>query len=101
MNIPAALTGEKTTPTDKAMGDLVSAYWVQFGLTGDPNGSERPNWPRYDPCGGSPFPLHQFRADTSNCGSRLDASILANRRRRSDGHQHLVNALHRDAGKRR
>jgi para-nitrobenzyl esterase len=49
MNIPAALTGEKTTPTDKAMGDLASAYWVQFGLTGDPNGSERPNWPRYDP----------------------------------------------------
>jgi para-nitrobenzyl esterase len=49
MNIPAALTGEKTAPTDKAMGDLASAYWVQFGLTGDPNGSERSNWPRYDP----------------------------------------------------
>jgi para-nitrobenzyl esterase len=49
MNIPAALTGEKATPTDKAMGDLTSAYWVQFGLTGDPNGSDRPNWPRYDP----------------------------------------------------
>ena len=50
MDIPAALVGaDNVTPTDKATADLASAYWVQFGLTGDPNGSDRPVWPRYDP----------------------------------------------------
>ena len=49
MNIPAALVGSaKATSTDKAMADLVSSYWVSFGLTGDPNGGGRPMWPHYD-----------------------------------------------------
>jgi para-nitrobenzyl esterase len=49
MNVPAALVGPtKVTPTDRAMADLISAYWVSFGLTGDPNGGARPMWPHYD-----------------------------------------------------
>ena len=50
MNVPSALVGpDKVTPTDEAIAALTSAYWVYFGLTGDPNGGRLPNWPRYDP----------------------------------------------------
>ena len=27
------------------MSDLVSAYWVSFAKTGNPNGATRPRWP--------------------------------------------------------
>lgn len=37
------------TPSDRQMADLTSAYWVQFGKTGNPNGSGRSSWDRHDP----------------------------------------------------
>ena len=49
MNVPGTLVGDKITRTDAAAADLVSGYWVQFGLTGDPNGGTRPLWPKHDP----------------------------------------------------
>jgi para-nitrobenzyl esterase len=49
LNVPAALVGQaKVTPTDRASADLISAYWVSFGLTTDPNGGGRPMWPQHD-----------------------------------------------------
>jgi para-nitrobenzyl esterase len=33
---------------DHELGRVMSAYWVQFAATGDPNGAGRPAWPGYD-----------------------------------------------------
>jgi para-nitrobenzyl esterase len=52
MNIMAALPrlGAPTVAdADRAMGALASGYWAAFGRTGDPNGGDRPVWPRHDP----------------------------------------------------
>ncbi len=37
-----------TDARDAALAKTISAYWVAFAKTGDPNGPGRPVWPRYD-----------------------------------------------------
>jgi para-nitrobenzyl esterase len=37
-----------TDARDAALARTISAYWVAFARTGDPNGRGRPRWPRYD-----------------------------------------------------
>lgn len=44
-----ALLEEQTAEEDQAMARAMSGYWVAFVKTGDPNGGDRPAWPRYDP----------------------------------------------------
>ncbi|MBA15499.1 MAG: carboxylesterase [Sphingomonas sp.] len=39
--------GDATTATDRAVGDRISDYLVNFAKTGDPNGAGLPQWPRY------------------------------------------------------
>ena len=36
------------TPEDMAFGDLIRGYWLNFARTGNPNGGDRPVWPRYE-----------------------------------------------------
>lgn len=39
----------KLTSQDEAMAREMSAYWVNFAKTGNPNGAGLPHWPRYRP----------------------------------------------------
>jgi para-nitrobenzyl esterase len=41
----------KTDDSDQAVARNMSAYWVAFAKTGDPNGSDRPTWPAYSAAG--------------------------------------------------
>lgn len=36
-----------TTPEDDKLGISMNTYWVNFAKTGNPNGSQLPNWPLY------------------------------------------------------
>jgi para-nitrobenzyl esterase len=38
-----------TGPQDEQASTLMSAYWVAFAKTGNPNGAGRPQWPPYSP----------------------------------------------------
>ena len=37
-----------TDARDAALAKTISAYWVAFAKTGDPNGQGRPHWPAYN-----------------------------------------------------
>jgi Carboxylesterase type B len=37
------------TAEDKEVARIMSAYWVNFAKTGNPNGKNLPNWPAYSP----------------------------------------------------
>ena len=42
------LFGVGALPSDQLVSVALKGYWTQFAKTGNPNGGESPNWPRYD-----------------------------------------------------
>jgi len=41
--------GNRPNDADERYSEMVSAHWVQFARTGNPNGSDRPGWPAITP----------------------------------------------------
>jgi len=33
---------------DRKLSYIMSSYWINFAATGNPNGRDRPSWPKYD-----------------------------------------------------
>jgi len=61
-----------TDARDAALAKTISAYWVAFAKTGDPNGPGQPAWPRYD----ASDQLIDFTNDGPVAKTTPDAAIL-------------------------
>jgi len=46
-NLQGIAARTQIEPADEALADAMSAYWVNFAKSGDPNGEGLPRWPRY------------------------------------------------------
>ena len=60
----------KCEKKDRDLSAMMTAYWVQFAKTGDPNGPTRPKWPAYD----AHSDLHLEFGDSVQTGKGLERS---------------------------
>lgn len=68
--------GDKLTPADQKMAEMIHAYWVDFVKKGDPNGGGRPAWPACNAaCDGIlEFGPAEVSAKTDPWKARLDVT---------------------------
>src|SRR3981189_1714467 len=67
--------------SERALAERVSSYWVNFGRTGDPNGSGLPPWPVFRDASAPPMIIGDIKETPSPQGlalyDKLYAKILA------------------------
>jgi para-nitrobenzyl esterase len=67
---------------DRALAERISSYWVNFAKTGDPNGKQLPNWPRFQDRNQPPYVLGEMAdipgADILNAYDERYKKLLEN-----------------------
>ncbi len=58
--------------TDRALSEALIGYWTNFAATGDPNGKDLPDWPRYDRAA----ERHLELGDNIRAGAKLRGAVL-------------------------
>jgi para-nitrobenzyl esterase len=70
--------------SDRKLSDAMTTYWSNFARNGDPNGSNLPNWPRYDGNGGRVLHLDETIYDAAETNRQryeaIDAFVEKERR---------------------